>query len=199
MNLELHSKRLVLRPYDLSDVPFDVEMATDPEVMRYFGGAVTEQQALAESANFTRRCAGGCIGVWTVLERRGGERLGEVFLTPLPIDAEDTQWELIAGDDMPEGDIEIGFMLKRSAWGRGLATEACRRLLRFAFEATPLGEIVAVIEAGNTASERVLLKCGLLREAPRRAYGQECPAFRITRARYVELAELRGHGTHPDG
>ena len=199
MDLELHSTRLYLRPYDPSDVALDLELATDPEVMRYFGGAVTEQQALAESANFTRRCAGGCIGVWTVLERRTGERLGEVFLTPLPIDAEDTQWELIQGDDMPEGDIEIGFMLKRAAWGRGVATEACRRLLRFAFEATPLDEIVAVIEAGNAASEKVLLKCGLLREASRRAYGQECPAFRITRARFVELADLHGDSTPPDG
>ncbi len=50
MKLELYTERLYLRPYDLADVNLDIEMATDPEVMRYFGGAVTEG---------TRRAYGG--------------------------------------------------------------------------------------------------------------------------------------------
>ena len=185
MKLELHTDCLYLRPYDLSDVDLDIEMATDPDVMRYFGGVVTEEDAAAETVNFKRRCGGGCIGVWTVIDRMTQERLGEVFLTPLPIDADDTQWELIHGDDLPEGEIEIGFLFKRSAWGKGVATEACRRLLRFAFEETPLTEIVGVTEEGNTASANVLLKCGFRREGTRRAYAEQCPAFRITREQYL--------------
>ncbi|MEM7226645.1 MAG: GNAT family N-acetyltransferase [Pseudomonadota bacterium] len=185
MDLELYTERLWLRPYDPSDVDLDIELATDPEVMKYFGGVVSEAQARVESDNYTRRCGGGCIGVWTVLDKGTHERLGEVFLTPLPVDAEDTQWELISGDDIPDGDIEVGFMLKRSVWGRGLATEACQRLLRFAFEEAALEEIVAVVEEGNVGSEKVLLKSGLLREGMRRAYAGQCPAFRITRAQYM--------------
>lgn len=64
------------------------------------------------------------------------------------IDAEDTQWELLQGNDLPDGEIEIGYLFKRSTWGKGVATEACRRLLRFAFEETPLTEVVGVIEGG---------------------------------------------------
>lgn len=185
MNLELYTDRLYLRPYDPSDLDLDIEMATDPEVMEFFGGAVSREDAAAEAVNFTRRCGGGCIGVWTAIDRQTGERLGELFLTPLPIDAEDTEWELVEGDELPEGEIELGFLFRRSVWGRGLATEACRRLLRFAFEETPLSEIAGIIEEGNAASEKVLLKCGFLREGLRRAYAEECHAFRLTRERFL--------------
>ncbi len=185
MKLELSAERLCLRPYALSDVDLDIEMATDPDVMKYFGGVVTEEQAVAETINFTRRCGGGCVGVWTVIDRLTQEKLGEVYLTPLPIDAEDTQWELIHGDDLPDGEIEIGYLFKRSTWGKGVATEACQRLLRFAFQETPLTEIVGVIEEGNAASENVLLKCGFVREGMRRAYAEQRPAFRITREQFM--------------
>ena len=120
-----------------------------------------------------------------VIDRLTQETLGEVFLTPLPIDAEDTQWELIHGDDLPDGEIEIGYLFKRSTWGKGVATEACQRLLRFAFEETPLTEIVGVIEEGNAASENVLLKCGFVREGMRRAYAEQRPAFRITSEQFM--------------
>ena len=69
-----------------------------------------------------------------------------------------------------------------------MATEACRRLLRFAFEDTPLSEIVAVTEEGNLASERVLLKCGFEREGMRRAYGGQSRAFRLTRGAFTARA-----------
>ena len=153
--------------------------------MKYFGGAVTEEEIIAESVNFTRRCGGGCIGVWTVIDRLTNEKLGEVYLTPLPIDAEDTQWELIHGEDLPDGEIELGYLFKRSTWGKGIATEACKRVLRFAFEETPLTEIVGVIEEGNAASENVLLKCGFVREGMRLAYGEQRPAFRISCERFI--------------
>ena len=185
MKLELYAERLYLRSYDLSDVDLDIEMATDPDVMKYFGGVVTEEQIVAETINFTRCGGGGCIGVWTAIDRLTQEKLGEVFLAPLPIDAEDTQWELIHGDDLPDGEIEMGYLFKRSTWGKGVATEACRRLLWFAFEETPLTEIVGVIEEGNAASESVLLKCGFIREGMRRAYAEQRPAFRITREQFM--------------
>ncbi len=77
-------------------------------------------------------------------------------------------------------------MLIRSVWGKGYATEATKRLLKFAFEETPLEELVATIDPQNTASRRVLEKCGLVHEGIRRAYAVECPGFRITRQQWLE-------------
>lgn len=185
MNLELYTERLYLRPYLQSDLPLDVEMATDAEVMEHYGGVVTEAEILAEAGDFTRRCAGGRIGVWTVIDRATEDAMGEAMLLPLPVDSEDTQWEKVEGDALPDGPIEIAYLFKRSAWGRGVATEACQRLLRFAFEEARLAEVVAVTEPGNDPSQRVLEKCGLIAEGVRRAYAKECPAFRITRDQFL--------------
>ena len=71
-------------------------------------------------------------------------------------------------------------------WGKGYATEACKRLLRFAFEETPLKEVVATIDPENTASQRVLEKSGLIYEGMRRAYAVQCPGFRLTREQWLE-------------
>ncbi len=190
MILELYTERLYLRPYQPCDVDLDIEMGTDSEVTKYMGGVETEEQIVAWTANFTRRCGGGSIGVWTVLDQLAGEKLGVTFLTPLPIDAEDTEWELIQGDGFPDGDIEIGYLFKRSAWGKGFATEACKRLLRFVFEETPLPEIVSVIEAENATSEKVLQKCGFASEGTRRAYAKQHSAFRITRKQWSEQEQV---------
>ena len=187
MNLDLYTERLHLRPFRPSDVDLDIEMATDPDVMKYFNGVVTEQEIVEESRNFVRRCGGGCIGVWTVVDRMTHEKLGEVYLTPLPIDAEDTEWELIQGEGIPDAEIEIGYLFKHSVWGKGIATEASQRLLQFAFEETPLCEVVAVTQVGNVASDKVLIKCGFISEGMRRAYADEYASFRITQEQWSAL------------
>ena len=186
MNLNLKSERLLLRPVRETDLDVEVEMGTDPEVMKYIGELETREKIVQDMPKFVRRCAGGCIGIWCVLERSTEEKLGTAILLPLPIEEDDTNWDLVVGDELPDCEIEIGYMLKRSAWGRGYATEATKRLLKFAFEETPLEELVATIDPENTASRRVLEKCGLVYEGIRQAYAVDCPGFRITRQQWLE-------------
>ena len=186
MNLNLKSERLLLRPVRESDLDVEVEMGTDPEVMKYIGELETREKIVQDMPKFVRRCAGGCIGIWCVLERSTEEKLGTAILLPLPIEEDDTNWDLVVGDELPDCEIEIGYMLKRSAWGRGYATEATKRLLKFAFEETPLEELVATTDPENTASRRVLEKCGLVYEGIRQAYAVDCPGFRITRQQWLE-------------
>ena len=186
MNLVLESERLLLRPLAETDAHVEVEMGTDPEVMRYIGEVETKDQIVRDMAKYTKRCAGGCIGVWCVSDRSTNEKLGNAHLLPLPIDEDDTNWDLVAGDHLPEGEIEIGYMLRKSAWRHGYATEACRRLLKFAFEETPLKEAVAVIDPKNTASRNVVEKCGMAFEGMRRAYAEQYQGFQITRQQWSD-------------
>ncbi len=186
MKLDLMTERLLLRPLAETDLDVGLETLTDPVVMKYIGKTFTTDQVAEELPTAMKRCAGGCIGIWCVIDRSTKEKLGTAELLPLPIEEEDTNWDLVAGDDLPDREIEIGYLLKRSAWGEGYATEAAKRLLKFAFEETPLEEIVATIDAENTASQRVLEKCGLVYEGMRRAYAVQCPGFRITRQRWLE-------------
>ncbi|MBW2694056.1 MAG: GNAT family N-acetyltransferase [Deltaproteobacteria bacterium] len=187
VNLELGTDRLLLRPLVENDWEMALETFMDPEVMKFVADVGSEEALAEEMKTAIRRGAGGRIGVWCVLQRETGEKLGTAILLPLPIEEDDTDWSLVQEDRYPDADIEVGYILKRSAWGNGYATEACRRLVQFAFEETELDEIVAVTDPRNAASQEVLRKCGLRDEGLRRAYAEECPAFRISRQQWLEL------------
>src|ERR1700744_4383227 len=79
---------------------------------------------------------------------RQGEFLGGVPLIP-------------ADGVRPE--IEIGWRMRQIAWRQGFATEAAAPLLRHAFATLKLPEVIAEIDPGNHASQRVAEKLGLTR------------------------------------
>jgi ribosomal-protein-alanine N-acetyltransferase len=63
---------------------------------------------------------------------------------------------------LPEtGETEVGFLLDRPFWGRGYATEAARASLQFGFDNFNLEKIIALVHSENSASQRVIEKCGL--------------------------------------
>jgi RimJ/RimL family protein N-acetyltransferase len=66
----------------------------------------------------------------------------------------------VAGIDLKEGAYEIGYWIGEPWWGRGLATEAVGRLIRFGFDELGLDRLAAAHFADNPASGRVLAKCG---------------------------------------
>lgn len=181
----LRSERLLLRPLTAADEDLGRALLMDPEVMEHLGGAYTEERLLREMAVATRRCAQGAIGVWCVLDFESDQKLGTGVLLPLPIEEDDTNWNLVAGEALPDVEIEVGYLLKTSAWGKGFATEICRRLVRFAFEGTALEEVVACTGPNNVASQRVLRKAGLSGVGMRKAYASIYPGFRITRKEWL--------------
>ncbi len=186
MNLVLKSDRLLLRPLSENDLDVSIEILTDPEVMKYVAKTYTNEQVIQELPAALKRCAGGCIGFWCVIDRFTKEKLGTALLQPLPIDVKGTPWNLVGGEELPDGEVEVGYFLKKSAWGKVYATEACSRLLKFVFEETQLKEVVAITAPNNTASQNVLKKSGLIAEGMRRAYASQRPGFRITRQQWSE-------------
>ena len=107
----------------------------------------------------------------------------------MPVEEDDTDFSLVISGQIPDGDIEIGYFLKPSAWDKGYATEAGRRLLRMAFEKSRLTEIVATFEVGNVASRNVLKKVGFVDRGMMRCYGEEGPNYRITRDEWLGLQQ----------
>lgn len=57
--------------------------------------------------------------------------------------------------------VEIGWRLRRSCWGRGLATEAARLALDLAFRSHRLPAVLAVVQLANQRSLRVVEKLGM--------------------------------------
>jgi RimJ/RimL family protein N-acetyltransferase len=65
------------------------------------------------------------------------------------------------GPGLDPADIELGYRLRPAVWGRGLATEGARLLVRRAFTELGLSRVVATTMAVNAGSRRVLEKAGL--------------------------------------
>ena len=85
MELVLHTERLILRPLQPEDVDLALEMFTDPLVVRYVCVPTKPDDIRAEMTNKVKRCGGGCIGIWCVLDRTTSEKLGTCILLPMPI------------------------------------------------------------------------------------------------------------------
>ncbi|ONM10200.1 uncharacterized N-acetyltransferase p20 [Zea mays] len=75
----------------------------------------------------------------------------------------------------PTGDpcrAELGYVLARAHWGRGVATAAVKRTVTAVFGEVPgLERVEALVDVANLASQRVLEKAGFTREAVLRKYG----------------------------
>ena len=69
-------------------------------------------------------------------------------------------------DNTPMGKIVgAGYFIYPKFWGKGYTTEAFQRVIEFAFSANNVYRISAGCLAENVGSERVMQKCGLIKEA----------------------------------
>ncbi len=63
------------------------------------------------------------------------------------------------------GRADLGYFLLPAYWGQGYATEATQLMLAYCFTVLKLHKVTASCDAENTASEQVMKKCGMQREA----------------------------------
>lgn len=82
-------------------------------------------------------------------------------------------------------DVEVGYRLRRDAWGRGFATELAIELVRYGFEDVVLHRIIGVTHRDNVASQRVLMKAGLADAGWGRYYDRRLRLFAATRERWL--------------
>ena len=60
--------------------------------------------------------------------------------------------------------IDIGWRLKRNAWGKGYATEGAKRCLEYAFNELTISKIISVCTIKNKSSENVMRKIGMTKK-----------------------------------
>jgi ribosomal-protein-alanine N-acetyltransferase len=84
---------------------------------------------------------------------------------------------------LPDTDeIEIGYLLGKPYWGRGLATESALAGLEFGFGSLALPEVVGIVHPDNLASQRVLEKIGLEFVKEAEYFGMACYLYKISKA-----------------
>jgi RimJ/RimL family protein N-acetyltransferase len=151
MHVFLETDRLVLRRFTTADADNLTELDADPEVMRFVsGGAPTsreeiENEILPAFLGYYQRYQE--YGFWAAIERSSGDFLGWFHFRPRPGTALD--------------EPELGYRLRRSAWGNGYATEGSRALIRKGFTEFGVQRVTAEASAQNVASRRVMEKAGL--------------------------------------
>lgn len=173
----METERLLLRAWRLDEIEQAFAVYGDPVVTRHLGDGIPVpdlaemrvwlEERIRRHAVFQERGFGG----WAIVEREGGRAVGTALLKPLP----------------PENrDIEIGWHLARSAWGRGYASEAARALLRHGFQTLGLERIHAVVQLGNDRSCKVALGLGMRRAGQTTKYydGEVVDLFVMDRAEY---------------
>ncbi len=151
MRVFLETERLRLRRFTAGDVDELVELDGDPEVMRYItGGQPTsreeiERDVLPAFLGYYERYPG--FGFWAAVEKSTGDVLGWFHFRP--------------EDPEHSDEVELGYRLRRSAWGKGYATEGSRALIAKGFAELGVERVSATTMVVNVASRRVLEKAGL--------------------------------------
>lgn len=149
----LRTERLSLRRWRDSDREPFAALNADPRVMEYFPRCLdrAESDALIDriEASFEQRG----FGAWALEETATRRFVGFTGLNVPSFTASFTPC------------VEIGWRLAADAWGRGYATEAARRSLRFAFDDLALAEVVAFTTVANWRSRRVMERLGMTHDA----------------------------------
>lgn len=147
---ELRTARLVLRGWRDEDRDDWAALNADPEVMEYFPATLDRAQADAAFDRIATALATRGWGLWAV--EHEGRFLGFTGLSPVGFDAHFTPA------------TEIGWRLRRDAWGQGFVTEAARAVMRLAFDELGLPELVSFTSVGNVRSSAVMERLGMTRD-----------------------------------
>jgi RimJ/RimL family protein N-acetyltransferase len=151
MHVFFETERLVLRRFTEADAELLFDLDSDPEVMRWLnGGAATpleviEREVLPAFMAWYERP--GQFGFWAAVGKDSGELLGWFAMHPV--------------EGRPGDEAEVGYRLRRAAWGKGLATEGVRALLRKGFEDLGLRRVFGTTYEENVGSRKVMEKAGM--------------------------------------
>ena len=143
----IETARTILRPYVAADAVAAFKWFGDPEVMRLDpcgpDRSVADTQARLESYVDHQRQHG--FSKWIVLDRADGRPIGHAGL-------------MLLGST---GEVELGYRLLRSEWGKGIATEVSRAWLDFGRQHLRLNRIIAFTHRENDRSLAVMERLGM--------------------------------------
>ena len=145
----METERLLLRPIGVEDSAAVFETyANDPQITRF--ATWVPHATVAETQRYLQACEiawrEGTAFPWAILRKSDGKLIGSAELR------------------IDDHKAEIGYLIARSLWGQGYASEAARALVDWAFAQPDIFRVWATCDAENLASARVLEKAGLVFE-----------------------------------
>ena len=153
---ELVTERLRLRKPIPEDAVEVLDYKSDPEVTRHLTFPTSTD--LADAVRFLDRCeqvwSQATAFPWAITLRDHDELLGLIEARPT------------------DHGIELGYVLRRWAWGNGYMTEAVDAVSQWALAQEDVYRVWAWVDIRNSGSQRVLEKAGMMREATLHRWAQ---------------------------
>jgi len=145
--MRLETERLLLRPIQAADVVALVTLWTDPEVTRFMGGPRDYQEIYKGLLEDVQVKLQPKFDLWPVIEKATRRVIGHCGILDKDVDG--------------KTEFELTYVLTKSVWGRGYATEIATSIKDYAFKHLDLKRIIALIDPMNPVSARVATKVGL--------------------------------------
>ncbi len=170
MSEEIETLRLCLRHFTLNDMDELFQIYSYRELFKYMSN---EKPLLLEQIRtlintFTETWQQHQFGVWAIVYKKYQKLIGHCGFKFLENTSE----------------VQIGYLLLSSYWGRGLATEAATAVMKYGFEVAKLERIVAIAKPENTASRRVMEKIGMTYEKDAYYYNNSVVYYSISKEVY---------------
>lgn len=176
----LETERLILRMWSKKDAAQLFEYAKNPNVGPSAGwkphASVSESKTIISSVFLANTC-------WAIVEKETNQVIGSIGLE----------------EDKFRPDVkskELGYSLSEDEWGKGIMTEAAKRIIIYAFDALKLDVLMIRTGNENLKSQRVIEKCGFVYEGTlRRTYRiydgtiREVRCYSMLREEYDALKE----------
>lgn len=148
----LKTERLILRPWQESDLEPFARLNADPRVMECFVNPLSRKESDELALRIQNKIKEQGWGLWAVEAPGVANFIGFIGLAHVLFPAPFTPA------------VEIGWRLSYDFWGRGYATEGAKAALKFGFKTLKLTEIVAFTTTNNIRSRHVMEKLGMQRD-----------------------------------
>jgi RimJ/RimL family protein N-acetyltransferase len=144
--------RLLLRHLILDDLDKLFALYQDAEIRQYFPEGILSYEDTKEELEWHMNGHPEYpeLGLWATIHKGTGKFIGRCGLLPWEIDG--------------KLEVEIAYLLDKSFWGQGLATEAAKGILRYGFETLKLSRLICLIDPENIASQNVAKRIGMTLE-----------------------------------
>ncbi|MGW0484538.1 GNAT family N-acetyltransferase [Nonomuraea sp. NPDC003214] len=151
---EIRTDRLLLRrAVYASDRDGLIELSTDPEVQAHLGGPRPLDEVERHLGTVMAAGETSTPGSFIVADTTTGEVVGSLMLSRRPADRDGHVTE-------EGGELELGYLLRRHAWGAGYAFEATTAALRAAAAELPDQPVLIVTQSANARSLRLAARLG---------------------------------------
>lgn len=141
---------LQLRAWTRTDLPNLVKYANNENIARYMTDSFPHPYMESNAEAFFKMATADAVPRLFAMVV-DGEAAGGIGLHPQP--------------DIMRRNMELGYWLGEPFWGRGVVTQAVRKMVEYGFQTFDIDRIYARPFGTNTASQKVLEKAGFTLEA----------------------------------